>query len=439
MLIDLKPLLGDLKTLAVALSGGSDSMALLHYMASNAEKLKIKVVALNVEHGIRGESSKKDSLFVKEYCHAHSIPLISYEIDCKKYATENHLSIEETARVLRYNCFFDAINNGKCDKVATAHHASDNAESVLFNLFRGTGAKGATGIKQNYKDKIIRPFLYTEKAEIQKYIEENNIPFVTDESNFSTEYTRNYIRLNVMPEILKVFPEAIKSINRFAEISTKEDLFLDELADKNIKYTGESLKKRAEINLPLHPVLLSRATIKVLKALGVKKDWEKAHIDAVLALQENQTGRKIDLPCELTVIKEYEKLIFFRQKEEKKTEEINFAVGEFDFCGQKISIKKENSKNIDLKGGFYADFDKIPEDAVIRTRKDGDVFTKFGGGTKPLSDFFTEKKIPLLERDTYPLIASGKTILAVFGLAVSEKIKVGNNTDMIIKLTKEKV
>ena len=135
------------ETVAVALSGGSDSMALLYYMLSQAEKFQFNLVAINVEHGIRGEESVSDSQFVSRQCNALGVPLMSYSINCIEEAKKQKLSLEQVARKLRYECFYDALSKGKCDKIATAHHLDDSVESVLFNLFRGTGIKGLSGIK----------------------------------------------------------------------------------------------------------------------------------------------------------------------------------------------------------------------------------------------------------------------------------------------------
>ncbi|MCQ2400233.1 MAG: tRNA lysidine(34) synthetase TilS, partial [Clostridia bacterium] len=168
-------------------------------------------------------------------CTKNKIPVLTYSVDSVKTAKAEHLSVEQSARKLRYDCFFDAIRSGKCTKVATAHHLRDNAESVLINLFRGTGIKGVSGINANYSDKIIRPFLSVSKEEINRYINENAIPYVTDETNFDDDYTRNFIRLHVLPKIKEIFPEAEKSIARFSAIAKIEDEFMDEVAEKCVR------------------------------------------------------------------------------------------------------------------------------------------------------------------------------------------------------------
>lgn len=310
MKIDLSKIIPKNQTVAVAVSGGSDSMALLHFMTSNAKKYGIKVIALNVEHGIRGAASISDTNFVKSYCRSRNIELLTYSFDAVKKAKTDRLTLEQAARILRYECFFKAIDEGKCDKVATAHHRRDNVESVLLNLFRGTGLKGVAGINANYEDKIVRPFLTVSKEDIIAYMTENSVPYITDETNFSDDYTRNYIRLNVLPKIKEAFPEAEKCISRFAEIAKSEDEFMDKVATSAVKLYED----RAEIGLPVHPAVFSRAVIIALKNLGIEKDWEKTHIDSAYSLTEKENGTSINLPKNLCAVKEYDKIVIYKVK-----------------------------------------------------------------------------------------------------------------------------
>lgn len=428
MQVNLTNLIKPNQTVAVALSGGSDSMALLNYMLFASKSYPFNLIAINVEHGIRGENSKNDTEFVKNYCLERKIPILCYQVDSLKKAKEEKLSIEQSARALRYECFYDAINNKKCDLVATAHHQSDNAETVLFNLFRGTGLAGVTGIAKNLNGKIIRPFLSISKQTINEYISENKIPFVKDETNDQDDYTRNYLRHNVIPKILEVFPKAESSISRFAEIASLENDFIEQAVKSALILYFD----RAEISLPQHPAIISRAVISALRHLGVEKDWEKAHIDGAIKLCTQKNGDKLDLKNGVKIIKEYDKLTLYRDGKREEIE-IPFSFGEHTLGGQTLKITLAE-KTVNLKDGLFADADKIPKTALIRTKKDGDVFTKFGGGTKKLCDYLTDKKIPQRVRDDLVLIADGQTVLAIFGVAVSEKIKVDDNTKTIIKL-----
>ena len=431
MQIDLSKFLAPNQTVAVAVSGGVDSVALLYYMLSQAEKYHIKIVAVNVEHGIRGQASKDDTNFVESLCAKLGVKLYKYSVDSLLKAKSDKLSLEEAARILRYDCFFDLISKGCCDKVATAHHLSDNFESVILNLFRGTGLKGVSGIESNYNDKIIRPFLSVSKHQIQVYAKAQNLSFVTDQTNFDDDYTRNNIRLNLTPIIKQIFPEAEKSVYRFSEIAKAENQYIEEQSQKALTLYDDC----AEIALPLHDALICRCAINAFKHLGIKKDWEKVHIDAVCALKSAKNGTTLELKNNVCAVKEYQKIVIYKSFN-ATAKELPFSLGNLTFTKYQLNVQAVNSQ-VDLKDGFYADLDKIPNSAVIRTKKDGDKFTKFGGGSKSLGDFLTDKKVPLRIRNNLPLVADGKEILFIFGIAISDKIKVTENTEKIIKFTIE--
>ena len=427
MNIDLRKFINSGQTIAVAISGGSDSMALLHYLISNKSDFCYDVIAINVEHGIRGKESLDDTAFVKNYCDKNSIPLYCYSVNAIEKAQTDKLSVEQSARMLRYQCFFDALSKGLCDKVATAHHQSDNVESILFNLLRGTGVKGALGIESERDDKIIRPLLSVSKQEIDKYVTLNQIPFVIDKTNLDDNYTRNYLRLNVIPKIKKAFPEFEKSLARFSNILAKEHAVVTELVKKAIAVTD----KCVNIHLPQPKAVLELAIIEALKLSGVEKDWESAHINSVAELADKRNGDKISLMQGLVAVREYDKIVVYK-KTSSSPIHLPFSLGQFTYLNQNYSIEKVDLIN-DLKSGFYADLDKIPTTSIIRTKQAGDKFTKFGGGTKSLGDFMTDKKIPNRIRDTTPLLCDGNNVLAIFGYAISDIIKVDENTKNIIK------
>lgn len=420
------------KTVAVAVSGGADSMALLHFTANFCKRFNIKAVALNVEHGIRGENSLRDTAFVKDYCEKNGIPLLEYKVDVPKKAKTDKIPLEQAARILRYECFFDAVKKGKCDAVLTAHHSSDNLESVLFNLFRGTGVKGLTGIR-DYKNVIYRPFIKVSKAEIAEYIKQNNIPFVDDETNFCIDYTRNFLRLNVIPKIKEIFPEAEKSVLRLTETLKTEDEFLSALAEKAVSRHGDGYG----IATDTPKAVMARAVIIALKNLGLSRDYEKIHVDDVCALSEKENGKTVSLPLDIKAAREYDKITLFKDLTcDENDTAIPFTTGLHALDGRTIAVSPcENVSGEDLKKGFYADIDKIPDGAVIRFRRKGDKFKKFGGGTKSLADYFTDKKIPLKDRNGILLVANGSDVLIINGVAVSDKVKVDKDTKNIVKFS----
>ena len=414
-----------------AVSGGKDSMALLYYAYKNRKSLNITPICINVEHGIRGEQSKNDSLFVKEFCERFNIPFYGYVVDCPTYSADNKVSLEQGARVLRYNCFYDALSKNLCDVIATAHHRRDNVESVLFNMFRGSGLNGLKGIN-NYDDKIIRPLLYTSKRQIDEYVKENNVPYVTDGTNFDTDYTRNYIRLEILPVVKKVFPEAERSISRLIKTVREDDDYLTEQS-KKLLFLQDGLVK-IPVNSP--KPLFCRAVIMALKQLGLEKDWEKVHVDDAYALTSNKNGASINLPKGITAIREYDYIVFYKSATKPQVS-IPLVDGKATIGENVYLIETVSVDTVNLKDGIFLDKDKVPEDAVIRYKEKGDVFTKIGGGSKKLVDFFTDKKIPKRLRDEVPLVASGNEILAILEMTVSDKVKADEKTKQVIKITKE--
>ena len=209
MQIDLSPYAN--MRICVAVSGGKDSMALLHYLLKSGGGFGITVSALNCDHGIRGEDSERDSAFVKAYCGDNGISLRFLKAEKGSFKDENG------ARKWRLDCYRRVLAEGFADVIATAHHLNDNAETVLFNLARGTSLAGLKGITDEPSLGIIRPLISVSRGEIDEYIGSNNIPFVTDESNFSDRYTRNRIRHNVMPELKNINPSIVGSVARNTE------------------------------------------------------------------------------------------------------------------------------------------------------------------------------------------------------------------------------
>ncbi|MBQ4099182.1 MAG: tRNA lysidine(34) synthetase TilS [Clostridia bacterium] len=426
-----KNLLKANSTVAVALSGGKDSMVLLDLLLKQSKSLNITVKALNVEHGIRGESSIKDSEFVKNYCKEKNVPLLQEKIDCLNYCKASGLSIEEGARKLRYEFFIRAVQSGFCDFVATAHHLSDNVETVLFNLFRGASPSGLTGISKSRNDgKIIRPLLSVTREQIDAYAKENSIPYVTDESNFDDEYSRNFLRLNVIPQIKKLFPEMENAVQRFTEILQKDEEFLLSESKRYLKF--EDGCAVVDFNAP-SPVF-SRAVVLAMKEMGIKKDFVKAHIDALIDLKTANTSKKIHLLNGVVAVKDYNGIVFYKESEIKQIE-LPFSIGCHNVGKYNLIIEQvERSDDLKRKDKLYIDADKVQKKAKIRFRRNGDEFEKFGGGTKNLGDFLTDKKVPLRERDLIPVVAIGSEILVVCGIEISKKVKVEKNTQKIFSI-----
>ena len=439
MNIDLTPYRN--KRICVALSGGGDSVALFIYLTEHCREYNIVLSAVNVEHGIRGESSLRDSEFVANLCESKGVPLYRYSINVPQIT--GGASLEEVARAERYRIFRGILSEDKADFVATAHHASDNAESVLFHLFRGCTVTGAGGIHEFVPCEggkgFIRPMLSVTKREIEEYLKDRKAQFCEDETNSDILYTRNYLRHEVLAPAKKEFPSLEKNIYAFSRFARQDDEYLFSLAKEQL---SESDK---EVSFPedLTPPLFGRCVVLALKKLGVSKDYTSKTIESVQSLKDLQNGAKMSLLGGITAVKEYGKITLFYAKE-KECFEFPFGEGEFEFGECKLNIRLQDAKEVcfaskdkersNLKRELFIDADKLPENCVIRTRREGDIFEKFGGGRKKLKEYLIDNKIPERKRCEIPLIASGSEILAVCGVEISDRVKIDGNTVRVYRL-----
>ncbi len=412
------------KSVAVAVSGGTDSVTLLDMLAKKAEEFNITLSVINVEHGLRKES-KADSLFVKNLAESYGIPFYGFAVDAKKYAKEQKLSEETAARILRYQ-IFDSFD--KCDCIALAHHASDQAESILMHILRGSGAKGAVGMKA-LSGKYARPLLDTSKQEIERYIKENNLKFVTDSTNFENDKTRNFLRNVVFPELLKINERAVENVCRFGRNIAQDQDTLDSLADGKV-ILGDGFAKITDgTNCGL--AVFARCVFKAAAHLGVNVDIESKHISDVFNLAQNsESGSSLDLPYRLKVYKDYDGLTFITGE----VKQVSGAEVPLDGTSKEFDGKFVELSNVLDDGGLYFDFDKLPTGCVIRHRRRGDFFCKFGGGTKKLKDFLIDKKIPSRDRDALIVVAKESEVFIVCGVEISDEIKVDKNSKNIYSI-----
>ena len=360
-------------------------------------------------------------------------------MDALGYAKEKRISTELSARLLRRE-IFDSLD---CDYIATAHHKGDLAETVLYRIARGTGLSGLKGIERQ-TEKFIRPLLDFSKEEILDFASKNNIPYVTDETNFSDEADRNFLRLNVLPLLKERFPSFENSVLRLALAAVEADDYLNGVISKPVKTEGGYMIKK-----PFkHPFLLKKEILSCFKLLGVEHDVEERHLNAIVKLTKNSNSKRLDMPYLVTVYLEKGGLVFTKEgygdrpllcdvdfkeginlsealKNEKLKEELSIKVLSSDEF-------KSEFKNGKPKGFLYCDLDKFPSGTVLRFRRDGDSFEKFGGGTKSLGDFLTDKKIPARLRDNLLVFAAGNDILLIKDIEISEKIKTDFKTTRIL-------
>lgn len=387
-------------TLAVAVSGGADSMCLLTILSA-MKNVDFKLIALNVEHGIRGESSLKDTELVLEYTKKLGIECITKSINTLEYQATYKVSLESAGRILRYRFFDEVLESKKADYILLAHHLDDLTETIIMRIFRGTGLEGLKGIQN--RDRFIRPLLKVSKAEIYDYVLRNNIPYREDESNADINYTRNFIRNELMPRVEERWKDYRKSLLKLSERAKENEEFLMTLAPKP-KVIDNAVYLNIDELTKSHIVLQKFAIRQAVNIINGGVDFEENNLNDVLELIKLSNGARVDLANGIRATKEYD-LIVFEQYNPIEFETILFKVGEFRVGNDNWSIKKYEGV------GIRFDINKIPENAVIRLRDSGDTFTRFSGITSSLGDFYTDKKVPKRLRDRYPIIAVGNTVL----------------------------
>ncbi len=413
--------------IGVGCSGGSDSIALLHYLVQNQEKFDIEVVAIHIDHEIR-ENSYIDADFVKEKAKEWGIRYYKFRVDAPKIAREKGLSIETAAREARYGVFKSLVQKGLVDKIALAHHMLDQAETILMHIFRGSGVAGAIGMAPISDRIYVRPFLNTSKEDIYQYLAENHIDYVEDQTNEDISYNRNFVRNVIMKDILSRWPNAVEAIVNLGK-AIKDD---DDFINKQI-YAEAIINEDKVVRIPnsyflYDKAIVSRIIFKAVKSIGINKDIEKKHIDLIKKLALNgENGKKISLPFEVVAIKEYDYLTILNKHEDKIEFEAPFKCGEFNLPnGTKLVVKRVKEGYEAKEGQLILDYKKVPKDAVWRFRKEGDTFTKFGGGSKKLKSYLIDKKIPLRLRDSIPVLAYENEIYAIAGVEISDKVKLND-------------
>ena len=420
--------------IVVGLSGGADSVCLLYLLCQIKKEIPFTLSAIHIHHGLRKESDR-EAAFVKELCDTWKVPCRIEKIDVYSYQKEHHTGIEESARILRYQIFEQEAVSQK--KIALAHHKNDQAETVLFQMFRGSGLRGLRGI-QPVRDCYIRPLLCVTRSQIEEFLIKNEIFYVTDQSNFDTTYARNCIRHEILPiaerEICTGVTEHICASAESVNLALQ---YLDEEAERLFAEYIEPTQSGCRVAIDWlknqHPYMKQELTYRMYSfCCQKKKDITRQHIQAVLGLLEGQSGKKISLLYQTKAYVDQHHLYL-----EKECDIPNSDIKEpIDPVVEMRIFSYEKDQNVPT-GNYtkWFDYDKIRETATLRYRKSGDYFFCTKTARKKLQDYMVDEKIPLAMRDRIPLIADGDHIMWIIGYRISEYYKVTDETRQILEIT----
>lgn len=400
-------------TVLLAVSGGADSMLMLDYFYNHKESFNISIKVAHVEHGIRGQDSLDDADFVKDYCYKRGIEFHILSIDAVAEAKKAGMSVEEYSRMRRYE-FFESV---ECDKIATAHNLTDNVETVIFRMARGTGIKGVCGIPA-VRGKIIRPLIEVTSESIREYCICNDISYRTDSTNADNTYTRNKIRNDILPLLKKINSDYENQFLSFINDINEDNSFIEAAADELYQSVLYKDKLSVEKMNSLHVSIQKRIIKKYFCEHGYTLD--RLHLCQVLKLLFRQGKIQIS-----------DNIFALSDKKYLRIADLKHRKNNFEFVSQILNINEFNSKNID----FYCDCDKIIGSIAVRSRAEGDTISPAGRGcTKSLKKLFNELHIPVEQRSSTAVICDSAGVIGVAGFCCDERVKTDSHTKNVIAI-----
>lgn len=433
-------------SILVALSGGADSVALLHLLARLRKKQKLSLTAVYVNHQLRKKEAKKEEIFCQNLCDSLDIELHLASVDITALAQKNKKGIEETAREYRYELFETLANQHKYTKVALGHHQNDNVETILFRVFRGTGKSGLKGIPPK-REIFIRPLLSIPKEEILSYIDTQNLEFCEDASNYESVFKRNYIRNKLIPLLKTNLNQSVeKAILNLSETISDEEDFLESLVEKKLKKilsvsVGNKIILQRDLLIKCDLWIRRRILRNCLVKLSENNLFpDKETVDRLdNAITSGKKTLSIPQKLEMNIVEE--KVVLFLRTKLKFKQRLDLT----DCCNLKklnyiveSRLKKRTTQSLKLnKNGMIGRFDlkKLKEPLHIRSIEDGDRFCPLGmKGSKKIGNYLTDKKIHRLFRDEIPVLTDKNSVFWIVGHQIDERVKIDNNTTEVLEI-----
>ena len=420
-------LLSGEKPVVVGISGGADSVALLHILVS----LGYKCIAAHCNFNLRGDESFRDEQFTIDFTKRLQVPLCKISFETNKYAQENRLSVEMAARELRYRWFEELLNTYDADAVAVAHHRDDSVETLLINLTRGSGLTGLTGIKPK-NGNVVRPLLCVSREDIYAYIEKNGLEYVTDSSNSSDIYTRNFIRLKVIPLLEEINPSVKASLARTANHLYDASLIYNHSIEeaRRVIIQNNRLSISALLSFPAPATIL----YEMLKPYG----FSRTVCESIFTVLEKDSGKIFYSSTHRLLKDRSDLLIDVLSGEDNRAYLINLEDDNVDLPVELkpeiVVIKEDYQIEKDRKFAYF-DFDKLSFPLVLRHWQEGDWFVPFGmKGKKKISDYFSDKKFSLFDKEKTWLLCSGQDVIWIVGERTDNRYRIEKTTKRVLKL-----
>ncbi len=426
--------------IVVGVSGGVDSMVLLHYLAEVRQQFRLRITVAHVNYRLRGAASDADERLVKKTAARFGFPFRSRRIDLKKNRKRGNGSLQESAREIRYSFFESVRNSAGADVVMTAHHADDNAETMLFHFLRGTGLEGLAGIPAR-RETIVRPMLCLTRRMIEDFAKEQRIVSREDATNSSDDYSRNFLRNTIIPHlrrrinpslttVLSQESELFRSAADFAELETEK------LYGRLVQQSSILLKEWKTV----HPFLQWSVIRRLLKERSI--DPVYSGVAAVAALAEQQKGSIVELSGTVAAERLSDRIVI---RPRAASDPFRCVIdGEGTYSAGRVVLTVKKSR-LPLRTGNkrsagasieYVDADRLQFPLVLRSWNPGDRFIPLGmTGSKKLSDFFSEQKMSASEKQETPIVESGGSIVWVAGRRLDDRFKMTKETTSIYQLT----
>jgi len=423
----------------VAVSGGIDSVVMLNLF----HRAGYQVAIAHCNFNLRGEESDQDEQFVKELAHRYQVRIFSKTCDASVYADKHNCTIQEAARVLRYEWFDKLCEEKKFNKIAVAQHADDQVETFFINLLRGSGVKGLKGMPVK-REKVIRPMLFAERNEIEKYAKKRNLAFREDSSNLSDKYLRNRLRHHVLPELEKIDQDYRQPILKSLQFLQEDNMLIQQMIDEKRMVLFEANQESVQISIEK---LIAQKHWQILvyyllKDFGFNRELTNSVCEAI---QSRSTGKLFySENHQLLLDREF---LILEKKQVEKSNEIYYiqSAGEdlkTPFRLRSTIIGSPPDLKIEKEPIFaYFDLDKISFPLVIRKWQKGDRFTPFGmKGSKLVSDYLVDEKIDRFEKEKVYILESGGKIIWLIGYRVSDDFKITLRTKQVLQLkVKDKI